>query len=98
MIPVQKKLVKTYERHSGMLQCMAETIGVDLGKAMLRHDMQNFPYRDMVFRCSRCTGVDACQAWLSDYKGPVSETPEYCRNKAILERLRTAEREEAAAG
>ena len=39
MVPVQKKLVETYERHSEMLQCMADTIGVDLGKAMLRHDM-----------------------------------------------------------
>lgn len=88
MIPVQKKLVETYERHSELLQSMADTIGVDLGKAMLRHDMQNFPYRDLVFRCSRCSEVEACEAWLSDYKGAVSETPAYCRNKAILERLR----------
>ena len=88
MIPVQKKLVETYERPSEMLQCMADTIGVDLGKAMLRHDMQAYPYRDMVFRCTRCSGVEACDAWLSEYKGPVSETPDYCRNKGILEKLR----------
>ncbi len=90
MIPVQKQLAEKYEQHSELMQSMANAIGVDMGKAVLRDELRHFPYRDLVFRCTRCTHVEACKGWVADQDGRAAETPEYCRNKGILDNLRQA--------
>lgn len=90
MTSAQKLPAAQFECHSELLQNMAQTIGVNLGKAVLRDELRYFPFRDMVFRCSRCPQVQACQDWLAAPKETAVETPDYCRNKGALERLRPA--------
>ncbi|UWQ89849.1 DUF6455 family protein [Aliisedimentitalea scapharcae] len=90
MIPVQKQLAEKYEQHSELMQSMANSIGVDMGKAVLRDELRFFPYRDLVFRCTRCTQVEACKGWVAAQDGTATQTPDYCRNKGILDTLRSA--------
>lgn len=80
---------ETFERHSELVQCMAETIGVDLTEKIMRDPEALASFSKMVTRCSNCALVEACEVWLSEYKGPVSETPGYCLNKSTLEKLRS---------
>lgn len=80
--------IDNFARHSELLQKMASTLGADLGQAVLTDRLGYFPFQDMVYRCSKCPKVDACENWLQDHASGATETPDYCRNKHLLEGLR----------
>ena len=80
-------IIQDFVPHSERMQKMAETIGVDLGQAVLAGKLRNFPISDMVFRCSRCLEKTACEAWVGAHKTGATEVPDFCRNKILLEGL-----------
>ena len=48
-----------------------------------------------MMRCACCADAETCEAWLAEHDS-ASETPRFCNNKAMLDRLaRTYAREEA---
>ena len=77
-----------FENQSKLVRQMADMLEVDLGEAVLSGKLNNFPYQDIVHRCSRCLEQDACQKWMDTNAPGQAETPSYCRNKRILENLR----------
>lgn len=83
--------IQNFAVHSELLQKMSNTLGVDLGQAVLTDKLHNFPFEDMVYRCSKCDRVGDCEEWLAEHQSGASETPDYCRNKHLIEGLRAEE-------
>lgn len=81
--------IENFTFHSERLQEMAATLGVDLGQAVLTDKLDNFPFHDMVFRCSKCRALKACEHWLAAHESGAADAPDYCRNKHVLEGLQT---------
>jgi hypothetical protein len=79
--------IQNFADHSEQVQKMANTLGVHLGHAILTDKLHNFPFYDIVFRCSKCSKKSACKAWLEEHSARVTDAPEYCRNKFLLEGL-----------
>ncbi len=48
--------IQNFAFHSELLQEMASTLGVDLGQAVLTDKLRDFPFSDMVYRCSKSPG------------------------------------------
>ena len=83
--------IQNFEHHSELLQKMSTTLGVDLGQAVLADKLRKFPFRDIVYRCSKCSKVSACERWLADHETGAAEAPDYCRSKYLLEWLRVSD-------
>jgi hypothetical protein len=77
------------DRHERLVERMAEAQGVDIGEAMMRGELGANEFRGAVYRCTACTAADSCEHWLADHEDGAG-VPEYCRNKAMMERLRDA--------
>ena len=75
------------DKHAGLMGRMAETVGADLAEAMQRGDLTPWEYRSAVLSCTSCKGAGACQGWLDAHSDGADQTPDYCRNKALLEAL-----------
>ncbi len=82
--------IQDFAFHSERLQQMAATLGVDLGQAVLTDKLDTFPFQDMVYRCSKCHEVLACEHWLAAHESGAADAPDYCRNKYVLEALQPA--------
>jgi hypothetical protein len=80
--------IQNFAAHSKRVQRMAESVGVDLGQAILNGKLRGFPITDIVFRCSRCAEKTTCDAWLDRQVAAVEQTPDFCRNKQLLDGLR----------
>ncbi len=78
---------KTLSKHAGLMGRMAETLDVDLGKAIQTGAMSPESYRASVMRCTKCSDPEACADWL-DENSQSTATPDYCRNAAMLEALK----------
>ena len=77
------------DRHSGLVKRMADTIGTDLGDAMISGKLTGNEFRNAVYRCTGCTSPDDCEHWLADHSETgASETPDYCRNADLLAKLK----------
>ena len=77
---------ETLKRHAGLLDQMAQRVGVDLEEAALRGDLRLDQIADAVLRCTRCANPDHCQMLLAQAKSD-TDTPEYCRNKRLFGKL-----------
>ena len=82
-------LLKKIDRHSGLMQRMAETRGADLGEALLDGQVTAAELRGAVLRCMLCEEPDDCEARLAEAleSGAHIEVPEYCRNRALMVRI-----------
>jgi uncharacterized protein DUF6455 len=72
------------KRHADLVDRMATARGIDLQEAAMRGNLRPSDISDLVQCCAGCTQADACEQWLSDQVGAVSETPHYCRNARAL--------------
>ncbi|MBJ6370698.1 DUF6455 family protein [Sedimentitalea arenosa] len=81
-------LISKLSRSTDLVNGMADRLGTDLG-AMLAVDpeLEAPRLRRMVLRCSTCTDQDACTR-LQSANGMLSEAPDYCRNKTVLDAAR----------
>ena len=68
------------------LPAMTDALDVSLLDAWERGDLQIGEFAAMNRRCASCSDVDACRKLLVQRKN-IAEAPQYCGNKAILDRL-----------
>jgi hypothetical protein len=77
-----------YDEHSGLMEMMAETLGIDLTEEMMSGRWTPEDMQAGVERCLGCTDPTQCKGWLKDNNAGADETPGYCRNKELLEAMR----------
>jgi hypothetical protein len=83
-------ILAKFDRHAELMERMADTVGVDLAQLSMTGRLGPDDYRAAVFRCTGCTQPGACAEWIDGHPDGSSQTPDYCRNKAQLERLARA--------
>ena len=75
------------ERHSALMNRMSDATGADIVAGMASGDISETHLRRSVVNCMRCRMVGPCEDWLEETgQGPAQE-PEFCRNKAMMDRL-----------
>ena len=73
--------------HAGLVDQMATQLGVDLQEAAIAGALAVDDISDAVLRCSKCPNPGHCETLLGQ-KAALSQTPEFCRNRDLLHRLR----------
>ncbi len=81
-------LFSKLDRHAGLMNRMADTVGANLGDALARGDLSAIELRNAVVRCTGCEGAGDCGQWLDDHGAGAADTPSYCRNHEMLDRLK----------
>lgn len=78
----------TLERHAGLVDRMADRLGVDLEQAMMEGRLTQGQLGDAVLSCTGCSQPDTCERWLDLFEDGTEETaPGYCRNGEMLANL-----------
>ncbi|WP_170766253.1 DUF6455 family protein [Ruegeria lacuscaerulensis] len=75
-------------RQPDQLPVMAKALDVNLEQAVIDGKIHNFQRHDAAFRCQKCSEKPACETWLANNRVGAAKTPNYCRNKVLLEELR----------
>lgn len=79
---------KKLDRASGLIGSMAETLHANLGQGLAEGRITGQDMRNAVMACMGCEGSGDCANWLSDHPEGAKDTPDYCRNRSMLHRLR----------
>lgn len=78
-------LIARLDRHADLFDRMLAALGL---RERMRHLKNVGPvYRRATRRCVGCTGADKCAVWLDQHE-MAENAPGYCRNTALLARLR----------
>jgi hypothetical protein len=77
---------KKIDRHSELMNGMAERVGVDLAGEVAERHIKAQDYRDALLRCSHCDSVEACVEWQKD-NDHAEVAPPYCRNRELFSHL-----------
>ncbi|MEY8841918.1 DUF6455 family protein, partial [Cribrihabitans sp. XS_ASV171] len=72
--------------HAGLVDRMANTLGLDLDEAALRGELAIDEISDAVLSCTACTNPDHCSGWLGKTQ-QAEQAPGYCRNQTLFARL-----------
>jgi len=80
-------LFSKIDRHSALANRMANTVGANLVEASTSGMAPETAVRTAIYSCMKCDQTDACEDWLDAHADGADHTPDYCRNKALLERL-----------
>ena len=76
------------DRHANLVNRMADTVGADMGAALLEGRVTAEDLRGAVLRCTRCAHVETCVGWLGRNEAAGADaTPEYCRNRQLMARV-----------
>ncbi|TNF17422.1 MAG: hypothetical protein EP318_21460 [Rhodobacteraceae bacterium] len=75
------------KRHAVLMDKMAETRGIDMEEQVLRGNISSAEVAESVLSCTNCTNPGDCANWLAENRGPVAETPSYCRNATLFDDL-----------
>lgn len=79
---------RTLNRHAALVNRMAETLGLDLGRAVREGRLQSETWRDAVLDCTCCPAPDECTGWLAERQETgASAPPAQCRNAGLMARL-----------
>ena len=78
------------KRHAGLVDNMANAVGVDLQEQMLRGNLTISELDDAVLRCTGCSKPDACEHWLAGQSQTADVPPGYCRNADVFAALKKA--------
>ncbi len=78
---------ETLRRHAGLVDAMATTLGIDLQEAALSGAVTVDEISDAVLRCTGCSNPDHCEGHLARVAS-ADQTPEYCRNIRLFDRLK----------
>jgi hypothetical protein len=80
-------LFQKLDHHTTLMNRMADTVGADLGGAILDGRLSGSALRGMVVSCCACEGAGDCPGWLEAH--PQAEAaPGYCRNRIALAALK----------
>ncbi len=74
------------DRHAGIMNKMAETVGVNWSEEIVKDPTLAYRYREAVMSCTHCKHDNECQGWMAEHSH-AKETPDYCRNHALLQGL-----------
>ena len=75
-------------RHFWLARSVARVMGLDLGAALARGDLQRDAYRAMIDRCRGCALVEGGQTWLALSGGQAEGPPPGCLIGAELTSLK----------
>lgn len=75
------------DRHARLVGRMTKTLGIDLVEAAQRGEIAQENLRSVVFACTGCTRAGECAHWLDSHAEGAEAAPDYCRNKALFDRL-----------
>lgn len=78
-------LFERIDRHAALVDRMTETLGIEIGTKS--GTLSPSDYRSAVIRCMGCSQPGACAEWTEAHPKGADRAPDYCRNKAQLERL-----------
>lgn len=84
----------TLKRHADLLDRMAVQVGVDLQEAALAGAVSLDQLSDAVLRCAECPDPDCCARGLAG-EGFGGQSPEFCSNREMLDRLSRISREQS---
>jgi hypothetical protein len=79
---------RMFRRHAGLVDQMANTLGLDLEEEAMRGNLSTTEIENAVLRCTGCAQPGACEHWLAVQEGPAQDTPAYCRNVDLFQELR----------
>ena len=74
-------------RHTDLVNAMAHSAGINLGYEVAERRLCPSTLRAAVVACMGCEKVSECKQFLADWPGAPRAAPEYCLNKAMIERL-----------
>lgn len=78
--------------HAMLVNRMAETLGLDLTRALDEGRLSSETWRDAVIACTGCEKPCDCLSWLNRAAAePVAHAPDYCRNDALFTELAATE-------
>ena len=80
-----QSIISRIDRHADLFEKMMAKLGVREEMAEI-HNVGPV-YRRAAMRCMGCTNSEECKAWL-DTTTKACEAPDYCRNRALFERLK----------
>ena len=80
-------MLRKIERHSALVNRMGEVTGADFVAGMTTGEISETDLRRTVVNCMRCQMAGPCEDWLDETGDGPAEAPEYCRNKAMMDRL-----------
>lgn len=76
-------------QHAGLLNKMADTLGVDLAEAAQEGRLAPEDLRASVLRCTGCSDPAECMHFLVEHAATGAEAaPEFCRNRQLFSELR----------
>lgn len=82
-------LIAKLDRHTTLFQRMSAAKDVDFSDALAHGTIDPQAIRSAVFSCMQCEETEQCEHWLNEAgEGPTLE-PSGCRNKALLNRMRS---------
>lgn len=74
--------------HRRLMGRMAATVGADLAKAKATGRLDLIEAEQAVERCQTCGSVGTCEDWLEDHVDGAEAAPTFCKNRALMARLR----------
>ena len=80
-------LFKKFDRHTKLMERMADTVGIDLGETVQSGELTPEMLRNGVFACMGCRQTSECIHWLADNPDGADDTPAYCRNRNLYDML-----------
>jgi hypothetical protein len=81
-------LFQKLDRHADLVNRMADTVGADLGDAILTGALTGQGLRSAVLNCCNCEGGGECPDWLDAHAQGAAVAPDYCRNRDLLASLK----------
>ncbi len=75
------------DRHADLVGRMTKTLDIDLVEATQRGQLPEEALRSVVYACAGCNKTGDCVDWLDDHADGAGTAPDYCRNKALFDRL-----------
>ncbi|MEM9107681.1 MAG: DUF6455 family protein [Pseudomonadota bacterium] len=78
-------IIARFDRHADLFDRMLTTLGLRDRMSELKN--VGPVYRRATMRCAGCSGAEKCASWLDEHEH-AEEAPSYCRNLALMERLK----------
>ena len=82
-------MLEKVERHSALVNRMGDATGADFVGGITRGDLSELNLQNAVLNCMHCRMTGPCEDWLEETGEGPAEAPEFCRNKALMDRLST---------
>lgn len=79
---------KKLDDHTSLIATMAETVHADFPEALQSGRMSGQDLRNAVMACMGCEGSCDCKPWLEAHSEGAQSAPDFCRNRAMLDRIK----------